>query len=237
MRELFIEGIGNVKFKKSNRARNISIAVKPIHGVHVTVPNYVSYFDAEKIVIQKKDWIVKHLDKTREIEKGYTKFSEDKLHRTKFHELVLNRTGGNKITVRVQSGKINVTYPLQLNSESEIVQSAIRKGIERAFKVEAKNYLPTRVNELAKNFGLSYQKVTVKNVKSRWGSCSRKKNINLNIHLMRLPYYLIDYVILHELAHTIELNHSKRFWSLLESFMGGAKQLDKELKNYRVTIF
>jgi hypothetical protein len=237
MREKYIEGIGSVKFKKNNRARNISIAVKPLNGVHVTVPNYVSYLDAEKIVSQKREWIVNHLDKAREIEKGYTKFSEDKTYRTKFHELVLNRNNGDKITVRVQNGKINVSYPLQLNSDSAIVQSAIRNGIVRALKVEAKNYLPARVKELAEKSGMNFQNVAVKNVKSRWGSCSRKKNINLNIHLMRLPEYLIDYVILHELAHTIELNHSKKFWALLDSLTGGAKQLDKELNNYRVAIF
>ncbi len=116
-------------------------------------------------------------------------------------------------------------------------QEYIRKGIIEALRNEAKNYLPERTDILAQKFGFKYEKVSVRNAKTRWGSCSGKNNISLNIHLMRLPEYLSDYVILHELCHTIEKNHGKKFWTLLDKVTGNAKRLDKELNNYNPNIF
>ena len=100
--------------------------------------------------------------------------------------------------------------------------------------MEAKLYLPRRVEELAKKHGFTYNKVFVKNLKTKWGSCSSACNINLNIHLMRLPDELIDYIILHELAHTKELNHSRKFWDILHGIYGDARIIDAEMKKYRV---
>ena len=128
-------------------------------------------------------------------------------------------------------------YPEELKINSVELQSAIRVGIARALKVEAKEYLPDKVKLLAAKFNFDFNKLALKNIKSRWGSCSRKNNINLSIHLMRLPEHLIDYVILHELVHTVHHNHSKRFWSLLDKVTGGAKILDKQLSKYRISIY
>lgn len=104
-------------------------------------------------------------------------------------------------------------------------------------RFRAKSYLPARIEELSRKHGLNYNKIFIKNLKSRWGSCSAKNNINLNLHLMRLPENLIDYVLLHELAHTKEKNHGKNFRNLLNIFMPNAKFLDKELKNYSASFY
>lgn len=103
-----------------------------------------------------------------------------------------------------------------------------------ALRFEAKKILPDRVKELSQRHNLGYKKVFIKNLKSRWGSCSAENNINLNLHLMRLPEKLIDYVILHELAHTKEKNHGKNFWNLLSSLVFDARELNRELKKYSI---
>ena len=90
---------------------------------------------------------------------------------------------------------------------------------------------------LAEKYGLSFADLRVKNLKTRWGSCSSVNNINLNIHLMRLPEHLIDYVILHELAHTIHKNHGKGFWQTLDKFSGNARLLAKEMRQYRTVTY
>jgi len=90
---------------------------------------------------------------------------------------------------------------------------------------------------LAKKHNFNYQKLTIKNTKTRWGSCSFKNNINLSLHLMRLKEELIDYVILHELVHTKVKNHSKEFWMTLDIHCPESKKLDKELKKYSLIIF
>ena len=94
--------------------------------------------------------------------------------------------------------------------------------------------LDARLDELAMTHGFTYNRATVRNQKTRWGSCSGKNNISLNMQLMNLPKQLIDYVILHELVHTLVKNHSPLFWETLNSYVINAKYQSKELKNYRL---
>lgn len=96
--------------------------------------------------------------------------------------------------------------------------------------------LVQRLNELSVKHQLPYNRVFVKNQKTRWGSCSNKKNINLNINLVTLPEELMDYAIMHELVHTKVLNHSTQFWDLLEKLMKNAKTLDRELGKYSLSL-
>ncbi|MGB5748700.1 MAG: YgjP-like metallopeptidase domain-containing protein [Desulfobacterales bacterium] len=116
------------------------------------------------------------------------------------------------------------------------------KQMERAAKVLAENHpidrqaarrrLVDRLNYLAVKHGFQYNRVFIKNQKTRWGSCSGKNNINLNVNLVRLPDELIDYTILHELVHIRIKNHGQRFWDQLNRLQGDAKQLDQALNEY-----
>lgn len=234
---IHFDGVGEILFKHSIKAHHLSISVRPFAGVRVSIPIGMSYISAIRLVTEKKLWIKKHLDKMREFENQQTMFDENSGYCTKHHKLDLKKTDRKNISVRISNGKINVIYPIELSSDSKEVQTAIRTGIEHALKVEAKQILPERAKALALKFDLNYNKLTLKNIKSRWGSCSRKNNINLSIHLMQLPEHLIDYVIQHELVHTIHHDHSARFWKLLNEVTGGAKNLDKQLKNYRIGIY
>ena len=232
-----IDGVGNVLFKHSNRARHLNISVRPFIGTRISIPVGMSYNRAVGLVTEKKSWIKRHLDKMKEFEKLQTRFDENSGFCSKYHRLFLKKADRKNISVRLSKGKINVNYPKELNSDSKELQTAIGKGIERALKIEAKQYLPEKVIKLAGKFDFKYNTLTPKNIKSRWGSCSRKNNINLSIHLMRLPEHLIDYVILHELVHTVHHNHSTSFWNLLNKITGDAKKLDKELGKYRIAIY
>lgn len=234
---IYIDGIGNINFKHSARARYLNISVKPLVGVTVSVPYWASYISAVSLVREKKEWIKKHLDKVKELERKQTVYDENSGYCTKNYKLNLRKGDRKNISIRLSNGEINVIYPHELRYDSLAVQNAIRLGIERALRIEAKNYLPDRVRVLADKYGLSFNNLAVKNIKSRWGSCSGKNNINLSIHLMRLPEHLIDYVILHELVHTVHHNHSSRFWNLLDKVTGNAKQLDKELRKYRMVFY
>jgi predicted metal-dependent hydrolase len=101
----------------------------------------------------------------------------------------------------------------------------------------AKRTLVRRLSEVAEIHDFNYNKVTIRRQKTRWGSCSAKNNISLNINLVRLPDDLRDYVLLHELVHTRIKNHSKAFWAELDKFVGGdAKALAKKVKNYKLRL-
>ncbi|NJM14311.1 MAG: M48 family metallopeptidase [Bacteroidales bacterium] len=115
---------------------------------------------------------------------------------------------------------------------SSEAQQFIEKCLLKHLRKLAVAYLPKRLQLLADRHGLTYMGLRLKNMKTRWGSCSAKNNINLNIHLMRLPVGLADYVMLHELMHTREKNHGPRFWASLSTLLPNARAIDKELKRF-----
>lgn len=102
---------------------------------------------------------------------------------------------------------------------------------------QVRDILVGRLKEMAKIHNFRYVKVSIRNQKTKWGSCSTKNNISLNRNLARLPDELRDYVILHELVHTRIKNHSKKFWAELDLVIGGnAKEMSKKLRKYQLGI-
>lgn len=113
--------------------------------------------------------------------------------------------------------------------ERAAVEYDRRAPINRAV---ARRVIVDRLEELAQQHGFSYQRVFVRNQKTRWGSCTVTNNINLNVNLIRLPAALRDYVILHELVHTRIKNHSPQFWKELEKHIEDCRQVDRQLNQY-----
>ena len=97
----------------------------------------------------------------------------------------------------------------------------------------AKTMLPRRVAELAHMHGFRYEGLSIRDSKTRWGSCSIRNTISLSLYLMQVPEHLQDYVILHELCHTVHHDHSSRFWALMDTVTDGkAHTLRAELRRY-----
>jgi predicted metal-dependent hydrolase len=160
------------------------------------------------------------------------------------------------VTVRPFKGvRVAVPYGVSYQDALEVAQSNmawITKQLQRmrcieqsavAFKqpaiinrAVARNVLIERVAILAERYGFGYNKVFVRNQKTRWGSCSTQNNINLNLHIVRLPVALMDYVIVHELLHTRIKHHGPRFWEALEKVLPDSKRLDQELNRYEAML-
>jgi hypothetical protein len=232
-----IEDIGTVVFVKNKQTKNLRITVNRTKGVKVTIPRNVPLNYALGFVEQKKGWIQKSILKFKASTPPPTVFRPGSGFSTRFHSMNFICNPHSTFKIKVAKGFIDVLYPSEEVLLSDEGQKLIHKGIEFALRKEAKNYLPLRTDILAKKLNLNYSNVRVKNMKSRWGSCSSTNNINLNIHLMRLPEHLIDYVIIHELVHTIHKNHGKLFWQALDKLTGNAKLLAKEMKEYQTQIF
>ncbi len=106
----------------------------------------------------------------------------------------------------------------------------------RLLTTRAKRIIPSRVRYYADLMGLEYGNITIRMQKTRWGSCSSKGNLNFNCLLMRTPDEIIDYVVVHELCHLKEMNHSKRFWSEVEKVLPDYKERRKWLKDHQNEI-
>jgi predicted metal-dependent hydrolase len=234
---IHIDGIGEVLLRKSWDTRRMRLRVDQKKGVTLTLPFLLSEKDAQQFLQEQKTWIQSSLLRQLKSRNQYTVFTEATEFKTRMHTLFLSRHAKNTIKSVVSGDRILVWFPEHAQAEHPKVQQVIRKAIIEAWRIEAKKYLPRRVDELATHFNISYNKLSVKNAKTRWGSCSASNNINLNLQLMRLPDRLIDYIILHELTHTIHKNHQKSYWKALEQIFPGAKTADRELNKFHLEFW
>ena len=139
--------------------------------------------------------------------------------------------------IRYSGTHATLLYPADTQFDTPAMQEWLGRVRITALRNIAQRELPSRLKELADKHGFRYTRVTLRDSHSRWGSCSNRGNISLSIYLQLLPQHLIDYVLLHELCHTIELNHSDRFWALMDEVTGGkAKSQREELKKHKTNF-
>ena len=237
MSQFFLEGVGPVLIRKSNKAKRVSIRIKSRNEVQLVIPARIPLLVGKKFAAEKKDWIIKHLEKASKIGKSTRIFNEQTAFNTKWHRLKICNEERENIGIHINSDIIRISYPTQLMVDHPKVQEAIKYGIHETLKMEALDYIPGRLEQLAVKYDFSYRKLNLKNQKTLWGSCSSSNNINININVMRLPQHLLDYILVHELAHTVHKNHSLNFWNAVSQCIGNGKALSKELRNYRIEIF
>ena len=111
-------------------------------------------------------------------------------------------------------------------------EAAVRTELEQLYRKLAAELLEPKVSDAAGRFGLTYRHVRVGGARGRWGSCSRDGGLNFSWRLVRWPEPVVDYVVVHELAHRIELNHSARYWREVERLCPGYRQLDRFLREH-----
>ncbi|MFI3332704.1 MAG: M48 family metallopeptidase [Rikenellaceae bacterium] len=129
---------------------------------------------------------------------------------------------------RVQKIQLHNKTSRQENPPSTTYNEAILRS-------QAKEYLPQRIAEISKKTSLRFNKLTIRASRSRWGSCSSQNNISLSIYLMALPQHLIDFVIIHELCHTVHHNHSTKFHALVDFICSGReKEFERELRKHSI---
>lgn len=225
-----------LKFTVSRKAKNMRISVNMAGTITFTIPYGTPETAIVSMIKDKHQWIYDALEKMQDRKANsntHRFYTEDTPFSTRFHRLQITALPkAVNTTLRISNGVIQVQYPTSENITNPHLQDFIKKGITEALRIEAKHFLPRRLAQLAIQHRFTYSGVVVKDLKTRWGSCSHTNNINLNLHLMRLTDELIDYVLVHELVHTVVKNHSNDFWSLLVQKMPNALQLDHQLKNY-----
>jgi predicted metal-dependent hydrolase len=230
--------IGKVYVTRKASVRNLKIVIKPLKGVQVIIPAFMTMENALRFVEEKIPWIKKSQMKLKKLEHGITVFDEHTVFKTNNHMLILDKHQKPTLKTVISLGEIRVTFPDYADIRDSRIQKVIRKAVHKAWLIEAKVYLPQRLQLLSNINGLHYSGVTIRDNKTRWGSCSGDNRISLNIHLMRLPQHLCDYIILHELCHTVHKHHQKAFWVFLNQLtVGKARELDKELNHYAPQIW
>jgi predicted metal-dependent hydrolase len=233
-----VKEIGDIEYRKSTRAKCLRISVSRDKGVLVSVPEYISFNDAEEFVSSRLKWIEKSIQKLNSRKREQTVYNRTDVFSTKFRIMNLIPENRKNLRLKISEKHFDIYYPHDVDVESDAIQSIIRRFIEHVWKVEAHEYLPGKLTHWTNVYKFKYKSLTIKNTHSFWGKCGGDNSIVLSLHLMHLPEHLIDYVILHELCHTIHKNHQKVFWQLLDACTAGkAKMLAKEMKNYSTRVY
>lgn len=222
---------GRITVRRSALASNVRIRVAANGTLSASLPIYAPIFMIKRMIHSSRDEL-------RELLKKHQ--PEHNLHDGmtigKSHRLSVRSTPGSKLSIKRQGQTISLYLPQNYTLDSPEVVAVVRQEMAAAMRLEAKNYLPRRLKFLAEKLDCHYDKVRFSHASGRWGSCSSTGTISLNIALMKLPHELIDYVIVHELSHTKEMNHSAAFWQTVAIGDPNYKIHRRELKTHSPSI-
>ena len=222
---------GEIKIRKNKLARSVKLSVGVDGSLRASIPYYSPEFAVRRLVNGNRDEIRKMLA-THNAKNSYQ--DGDLIGKT--HTLFLRKFSGEEIKISNEGNQILVQIPQELAFENPLVQSEIRKTVSKILRKQAKAYLPRRIDFLAEKYGFSFEKLRFSHTGTRWASCSSSGTISLNIALMNLPHHLIDYVIIHELCHTRQMNHSSKFWQEVEKYCPDYKKYVQEIKQFSPSI-
>jgi len=209
----------NIIITKSSRAKQLRMKAN-VHGISVIVPLNYEIRNVVSFIESKKKWILKTTEYYGKFieENGQTNFNTASIYflGTKYKlQIIKNRISSVIISDNLQTVTLHV-----------LDKRKYKDDLKKWYKDQTAKIISERITALNCRLNLTYNKVIIKNQRSRWGSCSRKGNLNFNLLLAALPPELIDYIIIHELLHLKEMNHSKKFWKLVET-------VDPHYKNHR----
>lgn len=211
-REVILEGQAvSCIIKRSPRARYVRLEVRPETGLTVVVPRSYKPIQLPDLLQKKRKWILRNLKKYGQLEKSSAEKEAKSADTIPYlgRELPVKNEKNNDEAdnVRLECGRLVVS----LNSAG----TSLNLVLERWFRQQADKLIRERANELCTRLGVTYGRITIRGAKTRWGSCSQKRNLNFNWKLMMTPEPVINYVIIHELAHLREMNHTQKFWKLV----------------------
>jgi predicted metal-dependent hydrolase len=210
-----------VVFERSRRARNYRLTLRRDGVAVATIPARGSEREARRFVEQHRDW----LERVRERQRRRPRSAEIWAPGIR----VLWRGELTEIRVAIGGAKPQVCLAADLFRVPSL-EGDLRPTLEAHFARRAKIELPARTWELAALTGVEVKHVTVRNQRSRWGSCSANGTISLNWRLAQTPDFVRDYIVYHELMHLREMNHSARFWARVEEVCPGWRAAERWLK-------
>ena len=210
--------------KQKKRGFNLTLKVEPSGEVVVYAPKLTPKFMLDQFVKKNQDWIIKQ--KVRLKNKKPLIGDSFVYLFGKRYSLAIKEI--NQPTSGFYVFKNELVY--QPPATTHLPTKIPKKRLESFLKNTAESYILPRTHQLAQEMRLKFKKVSLRQQKTRWGSCSSQKNLNFNWRLVHFEPKVIDYVIIHELAHLKHMNHSKAFWSLVAQFDPDYKKHRKALK-------
>ena len=226
---LFDDEFGEIKLRQSRSLTRLSIRLRPDGKLQLSAPFLVGRHELNRFINSKRLPIRRMLNDPRRRQAYLAGQPIGKNH-------LLKVEPADRLEAITRPNFLIVKLPPEHKIDDKIVQDLIRTQVVKILRLQARHYLPDRLAFFAKKYGFSYDKIHLSHAATRWGSWTGRRTISLNIALMQLPHELIDYVLVHELCHSRQANHSRAFWAEVEQILPNYKTLDKQLKAYSVII-
>lgn len=215
------------RIRRSPRAKNIRITFEEGESWVVTLPNRRRFQEVEQALLENKNWILRKIKDTQTKRKTPPPFlltdGAQLPVLDQVYPLSLSTHNQKKARWSFYHNSLNITAP-------QLSPSLISRGVVHWYKTMAQLFLEDRVPYWAKIINVFPKNIRVKNQHSLWGSCSKKANLNFNWRILLLSKQAADYLIIHELSHLKELNHSPNFWLLVKKHCPEYKTHKAELK-------
>lgn len=218
----------NYTLKRSGKRRSIGLRIDE-RGLTVNVPLRASEKWLHSVLQDKADWVLKQLDSWQSKKIAPIFWAEGARIPFRGEEFILTLTPRSRGAVPQLHGEI---LHVPAGMEAEAVQ--IEKAVIEWYRVEALRVFGECVEHFAPLLQVAPRDVKLSAARTQWGSCTVRGVVRLNWQLVKMPLHLIDYVVVHELAHLVEMNHSAAFWRVVESACPDYKQWRAELRGYGV---
>lgn len=229
--------MGKIKYQNKTIAYTINKA--KIKNIYITIENgevvikapwYTTRNQIQEVVESKRDWIMKKLEEYNVSPRKAKEYEDGEKFQILGESYYLNiyYKDINNAILNVENEKIEIILPLSYAEEDNTEQ--IKKMIDKMYYMIAEKEVESAMEKTRKMVGLAPEEYKIKKIKYAWGTCSSRKVITINQNLMMYSRKAIEYVVLHEICHLKYMNHSKKFWEMVESYMPDYKEAEKELK-------
>ena len=217
---------------KTRRNRYVRLTVSGKNGVRISAPWGYPERELHAMIREKAAWILDRLNHFRALEMQQPRWryadGERLLIQGRWVPLRITLWERNAGRLRLDDGILDIRLPGDKADDEAVVRDLFLRWLRRW----AMRDLTHRVTLHAREMRLQHGRVTIRAQRSKWGSCSQHGNISLNMRLMLAPPDVADYVVIHELAHLRELNHSARFWRIVEQYCPGRKEHQRWLREH-----
>ncbi len=222
-----LAGVGPIRLVRRRGLKSLRLSVDSQGMIRLSMPWWVSQRVATSFVRERASWITAQQQQARFVITGDMGFGKSLQLR------IMQKDTTVRPRSRMSANQLHIYLPEQLAVSAATSQLYIKKAMTKALRVEAEELLLPRLQALAEQHAFHYHSARVRALRARWGSCSQSKEIVLNLYLIQLPWQLIDYVLLHELTHTVQLHHGPGFWRHFDSVHPDAKRTRQLLRAYR----